>query len=267
MAKSNRNQQMPSKAAKRGTTSGPRVEQLVVRARIAIVDELLKLLQAIEPETNESLDQRRKAAAKDKKGSHARRSLAHHLRFRSRHAKQIRAAIRGNWRFVQSLETAFLPDRGIVGQDCKPVSDRRWDTGPEPPQQHVNRSTFVGWHDTVFGCAARCSVAGAECVEPAILAAIKILRTLRELVPEDETPTTELAKVFDQRGNLRAPVRQLLKALDLPARKLDELAKRLGCDEVYVRKFSKPLQNAGLVRQQSDGSWARTQEGSELLKR
>jgi predicted transcriptional regulator len=246
---------------------GPGIEQIVTRARVSIVNELIQGLQGIEPLPFAKIERRSKAAAKLPRQSAERLELAALLRQRRELAGRVRAVISEHRPFLEAMQDAFLPEHGIVGRECTPVGERRWIIAPEPLQHHLHRGPIVAWNDTIFNCAARCQVAGSECIEPAILAAIRVLHGLRDLAPDAGLPTADLSKVFDRHDNLRSPARQFLKALDEPARKLDELARRLDRDEVYVRKFSKPLQSAGLIRARPDGSWARTVEGTQALKR
>ncbi len=135
-----------------------------------------------------------------------------------------------------------------------------------PLQGHAKRGFSSYYSSTVIRAAIDCPWLGAECVEPAILASVRILRTLRDLVDDDGRPTADESKVFNQRGELRGPVRKFLEALNDPVSTLDKLAKRAGLGEFYVRTFSKPLQNLGLIRLRSDGRWVLTTEGAEALK-
>lgn len=241
---------------------------LLVRHRIAVIESVLRVLQSVEPERFQSIDEEMKGAASLKRSDPRRMALAKALRFRKRLGASVRQVIDSNRTVLDGLEAQFLSDHGVVGDGCdaygKPFS------GPSLSTLQLHLAPSVrspGWRSTVFRCAARCQLAGSECVEPAVLACIQILRALRDLVEDDGVPEPDEAEVFDARGRLRTPARLFLQTVDQPMRStLDEIASKAGRKEEYFRHVTGPLQNLGFVRLRSDGSWSRTAEGTQLLR-
>lgn len=259
---------------------GPRIEQLIARHRIEVIEDVLHRLQTVEPETFARLDKRRNKLSRNRlrisdsdphspardRGSKERYDFAQLLRDRHKKAASIRKAIVPHLPMIAALEDQCLPDRGFVGEMLPLFGTSDPVPSPAPLQRHMRSKDRRSWQSSVFRCAAKCPLAGAECIEPAILACIRILRSLRDLVDDDGTPTADEAAVFDERGRLREPARLFLATLDQPMRcTLDRIAKKAERKEEYFRHVTAPLQNLGFVRLH-DGAWTRTHEGAQLLR-
>jgi hypothetical protein len=239
-----------------------------VRHRIEVVEDVLRLLHDVPSETVESIRVRRRGLRTVARRGEARKALAVDLRARRRKRELIQDAIQERWNILGALQGHCLVDGGVLSTPHRPGSGPIYDVGRSPAQFHIRgrRPTPVTWSTTVLEAAASCRVAGAECIEPAILACVQILHALKGLVGESSVVTKDEGKVYDHRGRLRTTARAFLEKLGAGAKSLKELATRIKASEAHVRRFSAPFQRLGLVRMRSDGSWELTAEGNVVLR-
>lgn len=254
---------------KRAGVDVPKLESLMLRHRIEVVEQVLSVLQAVEPVRSADLEAEKKRVAGLELREAAQSDLNRRLDQRREVASRVREVIDASRHVLDAVEDRFLPDHGVVGDGldimgrpvfASPLSSLQLHVAPSPRN--------FGWRSTVFRCAAACEFAGAECVEPAVLGCVLILRALRDLVGGNLAQSEAENLVFDKRGQLRLPARAFLQALDQPRASLDAIARAMTPkrDDAHVRRFSAPLQTLGLVRQRADKQWVRTDEGTVLLK-
>ncbi len=246
---------------------GPSLATLVGRHRIAITEEVFQALQAVEPATFAEIATEQVAAKSTPRDPWKRRKLAERLRHRRQLVKSVRTCLRLNRALMAALEDQFLPDHGMVGESCDSFGKAIYASPLGTLQMHLApKLRLLGWRSTVFRCAAKCKLAGSECIEPAILGCLRILHGLRSLVEDDGVPTDDERQVYDHRGRLRKTARVFLDALDEPRATLDELADVMECDRSNIRRFSAPLQRLGLIRKRADSKWERTGAGTAAIR-
>lgn len=259
---------MATRKAKKATASGrpPRIEHLIVRHRIEVVESLLARMQSIEPVTAADLDAERVAVKSLPEDDARRQAFERRLAARREVAGELGALARANMPVLRALEDQCLPDRGFVGE-LMPSAAHTWPPPPKPLQAHMRPGPMSSWESSVLRCAAECPVAGTECIEPAMLACVRILHELRRLVEDDGARSEDERIVYDHRGVLRTTAREFLRALDSPKVSLDAIARAVKRDGAHVRRFSAPMQRLGLIRMRDDKSWERTEGGTLVLRR
>jgi hypothetical protein len=254
----------------RGKVDVPKLESLILRRRIEVVEQVLSVLHAVEPVRYVDLEAEIKHVAELEKRGAAQSELNRKLEERREVAGRVREVIEVNRHVLDAIEDRFLPDHGVVGEGCDLMGHPVFASPLSSLQLHVAPSPRnFGWRSTVFRCAAACEFAGSECVEPAVLGCVLILRALRDLVGGSVGQSDNEEAVFDQRGHLRLTARAFLEALDQPRDSLDAIASAMKKprDGAHVRRFSPALQALGFVRQRSDKTWERTAEGTLLLEK
>lgn len=256
--------------AGRARASGrpPTLETLLVEHRRNVVRSVLNALQAVEPARLKTLQQEMAQADSAARESAERRALATRLRGRRRVAAAVREIIEANRTVLDGLEDQFLPNHGVVGDSRDAFGNALYSVPLSKLQFHVaGRYHGIDWRSTVFRCVASCRLGGSECVEPAILSCLQILRALRELDDEWSTVSDDENAVYVDGTRLRKGARDFLKVLDAPVESLKLISGKSKKSNADARRYSSALQRLGLIRRRGDSRWERTPEGTLVLQR